>query len=86
MCFGGSISARRTAAPGDAGSERLGAGFLGSKSLGISFGSPHSFTGFPDFTLGKAALLETFTKPVERPSDPFNITEVIANSDNHARA
>ena len=70
----------------NAGAQRLGAGFFGSEAFGIGFGRQSATTRLSDLAFGEAAAFKALTETVQGPSDAFNVTEIVADTDNHARA
>ena len=71
------------AAPRNAGAQRLGAGFLGSKPLGIGFSRQFAPLGQCNFNIREAAIFETITEPLNRPRNALDIAEIISHSDDH---
>src|SRR5690606_29128729 len=70
-------SARQT------GPERLGAGFLGSKALGIGGRALLATVGLGALYIGEDAFDEALRVTLERRLDAPNVDQVAANADNH---
>ena len=66
-----------------AGAERLGAGFLGGKALGVGGGALGPAVGFAALDLGEDPLGEALAVALERLLDPPDVDHVVAEADDH---